>query len=252
MALTGCGSNTPPSDQTTTPKPKSGAEKLSGTVTVFAASSLTESFTAIGKDFEATHPGVTMKFNFEGSSKLATQINEGAPADVFASAAPANMATVTDEGNALDSPTVFVRNQLVIAVPKGNPEGIKTLGDLAKPDLKVALCAEQVPCGAASKKALDAGDVELTPVTLEPDVKGALTKVRLGEADAALVYRTDANAASDEVDGIEFDESAQAINDYPIVVLKESENKAGAKAFVDYVLSEKGRTVLTKAGFQSP
>jgi molybdate transport system substrate-binding protein len=191
-------------------------------------------------------------FNYAGSSALATQINQGAPADVFASASPTNMKTVTDAGNGEGSPTTFVKNQLVIAVPKGNPKGIAGLADLTRPGVKVALCAEQVPCGAAAKKALAAASVKLTPVTLEQDVKSALSKVKLGEVDAALVYRTDAKASASSVDGVEFPESAGAINEYPIIVLKNSSNKPAAQAFVAYVLSGKGKTVLTQAGFQAP
>ncbi|WFE32632.1 molybdate ABC transporter substrate-binding protein [Micromonospora sp. WMMD975] len=219
-----------------------------GTVTVFAAASLTESFTRIGRDFEAANPGVTVTFNFAGSSALANQINQGAPADVFASASPTNMQSVTGDG----PPTTFVRNQLVIAVPTGNPKGIRALADLTGPGLKVALCAEQVPCGAAATKALTAARVKLTPVTLEQDVKGALSKVKLGEVDAALVYRTDIRAATADVDGVEFPESAGAINDYPIVVLKNAPNKPAARAFVAYVRSDRGMAVLTAAGFQAP
>jgi molybdate transport system substrate-binding protein len=243
-ALVGCGKDG------TAPPPTAGG--LSGTVTVFAAASLTGSFQQIGKDFEAANPGVKVTFNFAGSSALATQINQGAPADVFASAAPANMKTVTDAGNADGVPATFVKNQLVIAVAKGNPKGIAGLADLTKPGVKVALCAEQVPCGAAAKKALTAAKVTVTPVTQEQDVKAALSKVTLGEVDAALVYRTDVKAAADKVDGIEFPESAGAINEYPIVVLKNAPNKAGAAAFVAYVRSDKGMGVLTNAGFQSP
>jgi molybdate transport system substrate-binding protein len=223
-----------------------------GRLTVFAAASLTESFTQIGRDFEAAHPGVTVTFNFAGSSALATQINQGAPADVFASAAPANMKTVTDAGNGDGNPTTFVKNQLVIAVPKGNPKGITGLADLARPGLKVALCAPQVPCGVAATKALTAAGVAVTAVTQEQDVKSALAKVKLGEVDAALVYRTDARAAASDIDGIEFPESARAINEYPIIVLKGAPDKATARAFVAYVLSDKGRAVLTWAGFQAP
>ena len=230
----------------------SASGAVSGTVTVFAAPSLTESFTKIGKDFEAANPGAQVTFNFAGSSALATQINQGAPADVFASAAPANMKTVTDAANGDGTPTTFVKNQLVIAVPKGNPKGIKGLSDLAKPDIKVALCAEQVPCGAAAKKVLATANVTVKPVTLEQDVKAALSKVKLGEVDAALVYRTDAKAASSDVDGIEFPESASAINEYPIVVLKNAPNQPGAQAFVAYVQSDKGKAVLSAAGFQAP
>ncbi|WP_435795325.1 molybdate ABC transporter substrate-binding protein [Micromonospora taraxaci] len=222
-----------------------------GTVTVFAAASLTESFARIGKDFEAANPGSTVTLNLAGSSALANQINQGAPADVFASAAGANMTTVTQAGNADGTPSIFARNQLVIAVPRGNPEGVAGLADLGKPGLKVALCAQQVPCGAAARAALDAAGVALTPATLEQDVKGALAKVKLGEVDAAVVYRTDARAASTNVTGVEFPESAKAVNDYPIVALKDAPNPAGARAFVAYVRSAPAQAVLAEAGFQA-
>jgi molybdate transport system substrate-binding protein len=216
-------------------------------VTVFAAASLTETFTQIGKDFEAAHPGSHVKFNFAGSSALAQQINQGAPADVFASAAPANMKQVVPSGS-----TVFVRNKLQIAVAKGNPKKIASLADLTKPDVKLALCAEQVPCGAAAKTAFGVAKLTPKPVTLEQDVKATLTKVKLGEVDAALVYRTDVAAAKGDEDGVDFPEADQAINDYPIVALPKATNADGAKAFVDYVLSDKGKAVLSKAGFESP
>jgi molybdate transport system substrate-binding protein len=232
--------------------PPGGSTSVTGDVTVFAAASLTESFTRIGTDFEAANPGTKVAFNFAGSSALATQINQGAPADVFASAAPANMTTVTDAGNGDATPTTFAKNQLVIAVPKGNPKGITGLSGLTPAGVKVALCAERVPCGAAAKRALDAAGVKLTPVTFEQDVKAALSKVKLGEVDAALVYRTDARAASSDMDGVEFPEAAGAVNDYPIVVLKGAPNKAGARAFVAYVMSAKGTAVLAEAGFQVP
>ena len=248
LALAGCAGE----GGTSPPPAGSSASTVTGNVTVFAAASLTESFTQIGRDFEAANPGSKVTFSFLGSSALATQINQGAPADVFASAAPANMTTVTGAGNADGTPTTFARNQLVIAVPKGNPKAISGLADLTKPGVKVALCAEQVPCGAAARNALDAASVKLTPVTLETDVKAALSKVKLGEVDAALVYRTDTKAASSDVDGVEFPESAGAINDYPIVVLKDAPHKVAAKAFVEYVLSAKGKAVLAQAGFQAP
>jgi molybdate transport system substrate-binding protein len=251
VGLAGCGNS---SDTGSTPSgsaPPTSAG-VTGPVTVFAAASLTESLTTIGKGFEAANPGAKVTFNFAGSSALATQINQGAPADAFASASPTTMKVVTDAGNADGTPTTFVKNQLVIAVPKGNPQAIKALADLTRPGVKVALCAEQVPCGAAAKKALETAGVKLTPVTLEQDVKGALAKVKLGEVDAALVYRTDAKAAASDVDGIEFPESAKAINEYPIVVLKNAPNKAGAQAFLSYVLSDKAKAVLTQAGFQAP
>jgi molybdate transport system substrate-binding protein len=247
--LVGCGGD---DDAGTSPGTGSSGAGVTGSVTIFAAASLTESFTRIGKDFEAADPGTKVTFNFAGSSALATQINQGAPADGFASAAPAPMKTVTDAGNAEGTPTTFVKNQLVIAVQEGDPTGIKGLTGLTKPDVKVALCAEQVPCGSAAKQVLDTAGVRLTPVTLEPDVKSALAKVKLGEVDAALVYRTDAKAAASDVDAVEFPESASAVNEYPIVVLKNAPNKAGAQAFVAYVRSDKGRAVLTEAGFQAP
>jgi molybdate transport system substrate-binding protein len=244
VGAAGCGARSKPAS--------AGGASARGTVTVSAAASLTETFTAIGTDFEAAHPGTSVKFSFGGSSTLAQQLAQGAPADVFAAASPATMKQVTDAGVGAGQPTVFTRNQLVIAVPPGNPHGVQGLADLARPGVKVALCAEQVPCGAAAKKALATAGVRLTPVTLEQDVKGALTKVRLGEVDAALVYRTDARASRGQVDGVEFAESASAVNDYPIVVLAKAPNPAGARAFVDFVLGDKGRAVLTRAGFQTP
>jgi len=219
-----------------------------GRITVLAAASLTESFTKIGKDFEAANTGVTVVFSFGSSSALAQQIRAGAPADVYAAASPATMRQVDGAGGAV----VFARNQLVIAVARGNPKRIRGLADLTAAGLKVAVCAPQVPCGAAARTALDAAGVRLTPVTLEQDVKGTLAKLKLGEVDAALVYRTDARAAAAEVDGIEFGESATAVNDYPIVALPEAPNAAGAKAFVAYVRSGPAQAVLATAGFQPP
>lgn len=248
LGLAGCGD----SDEPGAPAASASGSGVTGEVTVFAAASLTESFTQIGKDFQTANPGAKVTFNFAGSSQLATQINQGAPADIFAAASPATMKTVTDAGNGDGAPVTFVKNQLVIAVPRGNPKGVTGLADLTKPGVKVALCAEQVPCGAAAKKALDTASVKLTPVTLEQDVKAALSKVKLGEVDAALVYRTDVNAASSDVDGVEFPESAGAINDYPLVVLKNAPNKTAAQAFVAYIQSGKGKAVLTAAGFQAP
>ncbi|WP_306209977.1 molybdate ABC transporter substrate-binding protein [Actinoplanes sp. RD1] len=228
------------------------AEPASSSLTVLAAASLTESFDTIGPLFEAKNPGVKVTFSYGGSSGLAQQITSGAPADVFAAASPATMKTVTDAGAATGTPVTFVRNQLVIAVAKGNPDGIASLAALAKPGVKVALCAEQVPCGAAATKALAAANVKVTPVTQEQDVKSALSKVKLGEVDAALVYRTDARAAASDVDGVEFPESAGAINDYPIAALKDAPNPSAAQAFVAFVQTPEAQQVLTDAGFQKP
>ncbi|MFC5182637.1 molybdate ABC transporter substrate-binding protein [Actinomadura harenae] len=233
---------------------KSGKSGGSGdkTLTVFAAASLTETFTRLGKDFEGTHPGLKVRFNFGGSSALAQQITQGAPADVFAAASGTTMKTVADAGDVSGQPTVFAKNRLVIAVPKGDPGKVHALADLAGAKLKVVLCAEQVPCGAAAKQALAAARLTVKPVSQEQDVKAVLTKVRLGEADAGLVYRTDAKAATGQVEGIEFPESAKAINSYPIASLAKAPQSALAKEFVQYVLSQPGKAALSEAGFESP
>lgn len=230
-----------------------GNGRPTGTVTVFAAASLTEPLTELGSRFETENPGTRIVLSFAASSALARQIDQGAPADVLATADQRTMATVTGAGNTDGDATVFARNQLVIAVPEGNPRHITGLAGLTAAGLKVAVCAPQVPCGAAARKALDTARVRLTPVTQEQDVKAALTKVTLGEVDAALVYRTDVRGkAAGAVDGIEFPESAQAVNAYPIAVLRRAPNKVAARAFLDYVLSATGRRVLSQAGFQTP
>lgn len=179
----------------------SASSKLSGEVTVFAAASLKESFTTLGRQFEKDHPGTKVTFNFGGSDTLAASITSGAPADVFASASPKTMAVVTDAKDATGTPSTFVRNQLEIATLPGNPDKIATLKDLTDTKLKVVLCDKEVPCGAAAQKALDAAKLKLTPVSYEQDVKAALTKVELKEADAAVVYKTDVHAAGDKVRG---------------------------------------------------
>lgn len=221
-------------------------------LTVFAAASLTETFTALGKTFEGAHPGVKVRFQFGGSSTLAQQITQGAPADVFAAASPATMKTVTGAGDASGRPRVFTRNRLVIAVPKGDPGKVAKVRDLGGPGLKVVLCAVQVPCGAAAETALAAAGVKVEPVSREKDVKAVLTKVGLGEADAGLVYRTDVKAAGGRVTGIEFPEAAKAINDYPIVEVAKAPHSALAKEFIQLVVGEQGRSVLSRAGFEGP
>ncbi|WP_371674656.1 molybdate ABC transporter substrate-binding protein [Streptomyces sp. NBC_00289] len=230
----------------------SASDKLSGDVTVFAAASLKESFTTLGKDFEKAHPGTKVTFSFGGSDTLAASITGGAPADVFAAASPKTMAIVTDKGDADGTPTTFVRNQLEIATLPGNPDKVASLKDLTTSKLKVVLCDKAVPCGAAAQKALDAGKLKLTPVSYEEDVKSALNKVVLKEADAAVVYKTDVKAAGDKVEGVDFPESADAVNDYPIALLKDAPNAAAAKAFIALVQSAEGRQVLTQAGFLKP
>lgn len=224
---------------------------VTGTLTVFAAASLTETFTTLGDQFEDAHPGLDVVFSFGGSSTLAEQIRQGAPADVFAAAAPRNMEQVVVSGEVTAGPITFVRNRLEIAVPPGNPGSISGLADFGKPELRIALCAEQVPCGAAAAQVFEAAGVTPQPDTREPDVKAVLTKVALGEVDAGLVYRTDIRAAPDTVTGIEFPEAAGAITDYPIAPLAAAPNPAAAQAFVDFVNSPPARAVFTAAGFDS-
>jgi molybdate transport system substrate-binding protein len=242
LILTACGGNPPESVSSSTP---------SSTITVAAAASLTEAFTEIGKEFEATKPGTTVIFSFGSSATLATQIAEGAPVDVFAAANPATMETVTDVG-AAEPPTNFVSNVLQIAVPKGNPGRITGLKDFADKSKKIAICAPQVPCGTAAAKVFAAAKIRPAPDTLEQDVKATLQKVSSNEVDAALVYRTDVIAARDAVEGLEFSQAQQAVNVYPIAVLKGSMSAAAAQQFVDYVLSADGQAVLRKAGFGKP
>ncbi|GHB26557.1 molybdate-binding protein [Streptomyces viridiviolaceus] len=230
----------------------SSSGKLSGTVTVFAAASLKESFTALGKEFEERHPGTEVAFNFSGSDTLAASITSGAPADVFAAASGKTMKIVTDAGDTAGTPATFVRNQLEIATLPGNPDRISSLKDLTRSGLKVVLCDKTVPCGAAAQKALQSSGLKLTPVSYEQDVKSALTKVELKEADAAVVYQTDVRAAGDKVEGVDFPEAAEAVNDYPIALLRDAPNADGAKAFIDLVKSAEGQKVLTEAGFRKP
>ncbi|MEU8472759.1 molybdate ABC transporter substrate-binding protein [Streptomyces sp. NPDC029006] len=248
LALSACSSSSDSStDRADKPSPK-----LSGTVTVFAAASLKESFTALGKQFEKQHPGTKVSFSFNGSDSLAASITGGAPADVFAAASPKTMAIVTAKKGTAGTPATFVRNQLEIATVPGNPHKLSHLKDLAAPGLKAVLCDRTVPCGAAAQKALTAGKVKLTPVSYEQDVKGALTKVELKEADAALVYKTDVKSAQGKVEGVEFPESADAVNDYPIALLKDAPNAEAAKAFIALVRSAEGQKVLSGAGFLRP
>ena len=242
LALAGC-SGAPSGEPG---RPPSG---VSGPVVVFAAASLTEVFERLGAEFTAAHPDVTLTFNFGASSALAQSVRSGAPADVFAAASPATMAVLTDAGDAT-GPAVFARNRLEIAVPAGNPGKVTGLPDLARPELKIALCAPQVPCGSAADTVLAAAGLEAAPDTLEQDVKAALSKVRLGEVDAALVYRTDVLAAGEQVEGIAFPEAERAVNDYLVAPLDAAPHPTAARAFVAYLLSGEGRQALADAGFQ--
>ncbi|WP_448622075.1 molybdate ABC transporter substrate-binding protein [Geodermatophilus sp. URMC 65] len=248
LLLAGCGGS---AGDGAAAAPGPSAAELDGPLTVFAAASLTDVFTDLGERFEADHPGLDVQFNFAGSSALATQVTQGAPADVFASANAAQMAVVADAGLA-DDPQVFAANVLQIAVPAGNPAGVTGPADLAREELTIAVCAPQVPCGAAAEDVLAAAGVTAAPDTLEEDVRAALTKVELGEVDAALVYTTDVTAAGDAVEGIDVPEAEQAVNEYPIAPLADAPNPEAAAAFVELVRSEEGQQALADAGFRVP
>jgi molybdate transport system substrate-binding protein len=260
-AVAGCSSSPSPSNAgasqaaasvATASGAASNAQALGGSITVLAAASLQKTFTALGKTFEQDHPGVTVKFSFGGSDTLAAQITQGAPADVFASANQSTMQTVQKAGDTASTPTVFVKNTLEIAVAPGDPKGIATLADLTKSGVKVAECAKTVPCGSAAVKALAAAGVSLTPVTYETDVTSALTKVELNEVDAALVYHSDIVGADGKVQGVVFSTASDAVNSYPIAVLKNSANSSTAEAFEAFILSAASEQTLVKAGFQAP
>jgi molybdate transport system substrate-binding protein len=231
-----------------------GSDDAAGrrTVTVFAAASLTAAFQEIGDAFARAEPGTSVTFNFAASSELVTQITQGAPADVFASADEANMITLTDAGEAAGPPVVFARNVLEIVVAPGNPIGITSVADLARPDLVVVLCAPQVPCGRYAAKAVAQAGVEVTPRSLEQNVKGVVSKVALGEADAGIVYRTDVVAAGASATGVEIPEAQNVLAAYPIVVTAGASDADASRAFVDFVLSPAGQRILASKGFLAP
>ncbi len=221
-------------------------------ITVFAAASLTATFTELGARFERENPGATVAFNFAGSSDLATQLTQGAPADVFASADVNNMTKAVDAGLVAGEPVNFATNSLTIVTQPGNPMGIRTFADLARPGAQVVVCAPQVPCGAATEKVERATGVTLTPVSEESAATDVLGKVTSGQADAGLVYVTDAVGARDDVTAIPFPEADDAVNTYPITVLEDSPNPVAAQAFVDLVTGPAGQEVLAAAGFAAP
>lgn len=243
----------------TRPGSPASSDPVSGqgaAITVLAAASLTESFGQIARDFEATQsatqPATVVTLSFGGSSTLAAQITAGAPADVFAAASEATMSVITDAGAVANEPRPFASNTLQIAVPASNPGQVTGLADLADPSRRIALCAPQVPCGAAAEKVFAAARLTARPDTLEQDVKAVLNKVALDEVDAGLVYATDVRAAGDRVRGIAFPQADQAVTVYPIANLTQSSHPAAAQAFVDYVTSPPGQAVLIRAGFGQP
>jgi molybdate transport system substrate-binding protein len=231
------------------PQTSTSGGGATGTVTVFAASSLTEAFTAMGEAFQVENPAAVVTFNFAGSGDLVTQINEGAPADVFASADDANMTKLTDAGGNAGAPVVIARNTFEIIVGPGNPKGITGLADLAEPDLIVVLCADTVPCGKGAATVLANAGVTVTPKSFEEKVKGVVTKVTAGEADAGIVFSTDVVAARDAAEGVAIADDVNVISNYPIVVTQNAPNAVAARAFVDFVAAAAGQAILAKYGF---
>jgi molybdate transport system substrate-binding protein len=228
------------------------APAVSGNLTVFAAASLTDAFKEIGTAFTAANPDAKVTFSFDASSALAQQINQGAPADVFASADGANMDKVTKPGLNGTAPVTFATNLLTIIVEPGNPKGITGVADLAKPDLKVVLCAAEVPCGRYAGQILSTAGVTLTPVSLEQNVKGVVTKVTAGEADAGIVYVTDVTATKGRADMVAIPEDINVVAQYPIATVKASKNQDADQAFIDFVLGTDGQAILKKYGFGAP
>ncbi|HUK68317.1 MAG TPA: molybdate ABC transporter substrate-binding protein [Streptosporangiaceae bacterium] len=251
-AVAGCGSSSSSGGGAASSSASSSASpSFSGSITVFAASSLLGTFTQLGKQFEAAHPGVKVTFGFGASSTLATQIVNGAPADVFASASPTNMQQVITAGDA-SNPVTFANNVMEVAVPPANPAAVTSVDDLAKSSVKVALCQPQVPCGVTAAKAFKNAKITVKPVTLEPDVKSVLSKVELDAVDAGVVYVTDVRAAGTKVKGVQIPANLNASTAYPIAPISKSSNAATARAFAAYVASPAGESVLAAAGFEKP
>ncbi len=217
---------------------------------VFAAASLNEAFEALGGAFEQAHPDTTVQFSFAGSQQLASQILQGAPTDVFASADLRQLQAVRPALAA--APTTFATNELVIAVEWGNPLAIRNLSDLGRADLTLVLAAEQVPAGRYARQALERSNVEVEAASLENDVRAALFKVRLGEADAAIVYASDLVAAGDDVAAVPIPPEDNVTASYPIAVLSGARNPGAAQAFVRFVRSMEGQAVLRRYGFLPP
>ena len=261
-ALAACGSSANPVSSSTSKAASAGASAASsaaasataGTtaITVFAAASLQGSFTQIGQQFERAHPGARVTFSFGPSSGLATQIINGAPASVFASAAPANMTQVVKAGQTLNSPSNFAKNKMEVAVPPGNPAGVTSVTNLSKSAVKVALCQPQVPCGVVARDVFKNAGISVKPVTLQPDVKSVLTQVELGNVDAGMVYVTDVKAAGTKVKGVAVPSGDNASTLYPIATLKGASDTTVANEFVAYVMGPQGQHVLAQDGFEKP
>jgi molybdate transport system substrate-binding protein len=239
LVLAGCGGDD---------EPAGGSAATPGELKVFAAASLTAAFTEIGERFTNAN-GTKVAFNFAGSQALATQIQQAAPADVFAPADTANMGKVTD---LVGTPQNFASNQLQIVVEQGNPKNVQNLEDLANPDLKVVLAAPDVPAGRYAAESLAKAGVTVEPVSLEDNVKAVVTKVSLGEADAGIVYVTDVTAGGDKVEGVGIPEELNVLATYPIATVRASKAQDQAQAFMDQVLGAEGQQVLKQYGFLPP
>jgi molybdate transport system substrate-binding protein len=239
LVLAGCGGGSDSSSDKTT-------------LNVLGAASLTETFTTLAKDFEKDHPGVKVRTAFDSSATLAEQVNQGAPADVLATADTDTMQTVVEAGNTTKDPELFATNHLQMVVPKDNPAGITKFDDLNTPGVKYVVCVDTAPCGKLAAKVLAQTGIKNKPASEEVDVKAVLTKVEQGEADAGLVYKTDAVAGGDKVKPIDVPTTNGNINQYPIAAMKDSKHAQLAQDFVDLVLSSKGQQVLADAGFGKP
>ncbi|MFE7844076.1 molybdate ABC transporter substrate-binding protein [Microbacterium sp. NPDC057407] len=252
LALAGCARAADGPAGSVEPGASEPGGELTGELTIYAAASLGGAFDELAERFEARHPRLDVApITYDGSSTLATQLVEGAPADVFASADESNMQKVVDAGLVSSSAEVFAANTLVIAVPAGNPGGVNGIDDLSDPALTVVLCAPQVPCGSAADTLLAANDVSAVPASLEQNVTAVLTKVAAGEADAGLVYATDVRERSD-VEAVPAAGAEDVVNRYPIAALDGAEDPEAADAFVAFVLSQSGQAVLRDFGFLAP
>lgn len=250
LGAAGCGSS---SGSKGSPDNTSSASDATGTVTVSAAASLTEAFTEIGADFRKANPGATVTFNFGSSGTLATQIQQGAPADTFAAADLDTMTKLVSAGLVQGTPVVFARNRLAIVTKPGNPEHVRSLADLANLGV-VSLCAETVPCGKYAAQILQAAGVTIREgsITRGQDVKTTLGAVTTGDADAAVVYVTDGKTAGNAVSTVSIPDAQNAIAVYPIATLKATRNADGSQAFISYVMSSRGQATLRSFGFLPP
>ena len=236
----------------TSAAPATTVPALKGEITVFAAASLTDAFKAVGDAFTKANPGVKVTFTFDASSALVAQITQGAPADVFASADTANMDKLTAAGLGGVAPVAFATNLLEVITAPGNPKAIRSLADLAAPGLKVVLCDPSVPCGKYAKQSLDLAKVSLTPASLEQNVKGVVTKVTAGEADAGIVYSTDVKAAGAKAAGVEIPKDQNVVATYPIAATKASKAADVDEAFISFLTGSDGQSILATYGFGRP